>query len=393
MMKKQIFDQIDRERAHWTAMADDIYDHPEIGLEEKHACQLLTDSLKEQGFSVEIGVGGLETAFRAEYVNGQGGPSIGLLCEYDALEGIGHGCGHHVQGPSCLAAAAAIKTVCQDEPYHLVVYGTPAEETIGGKILMKEQGCFQDIDVALMMHPAPTTSTDVKCMAMASFHVTFHGKSAHAAMNPDQGRSALDAILLAAHGIECLREHVLEDTRMHYTILDAGGPCNVVPERAKMGMELRSYNTAYVESVVSRVKKILEGAALMTDTTFEIEERPFFQGKIPVLSLNELLMENAKQVGASTIRPAREKTGSTDFGNVMYDVPGSCIRVAFVPEGTAAHSQTYVMAGKTEAAHDCCIIAAKAMAGTAYDLIHDPAVFEKIRCEFQTNKEKMDREA
>lgn len=390
-MKEQIYNAIEAEKSTWLAMADDIYDHPEIGLEETHACQVLTDSLKEHGFSVQLGVGGLETAFRAEYVNGQGGPSIGLLCEYDALEGIGHGCGHHVQGPSCLAAAAAIKAVCKDIPYRLVVYGTPAEETIGGKILMKERGCFQDIDVALMMHPAPTTTTDVKCMAMASLHVTFHGKSAHAAINPDQGRSALDAILLAAHGIECLREHVLEDTRMHYTILDAGGPCNIVPEQAKMAMELRSYNTAYVKSVEKRVRKILEGAALMTETTFEVEERPFFSGKIPVLSLNELLMENARQLNAPTIRPAREKTGSTDFGNVMYDVPGSCIRVAFVPEGTAAHSQAYVAAGKTEAAHECCVIAAKVLAGAAYDLISDPAVFAEIREEFQANKEKMDR--
>lgn len=389
-MKNQIFDWIDQNRNQWTSMADDIYDHPEIGLQEKHACQVLTDCLRKHGFSVKSGVGGMETAFRAEYTNGQGGPSIGLLCEYDALEGIGHGCGHHVQGPSCLAAATALKELCADKPYRLVVYGTPAEETIGGKILMQERGCFQDIDVALMMHPAPTTCTDIKCMAMASLHVTFHGKGAHAAMNPEQGRSALDAILLAAHGIECLREHVLEDTRMHYTILDAGGPCNVVPEQAQMAMELRSYNTAYVQTVENRVKKILEGAALMTETTFEIKELPFFQGKVPVLSLNELLMENAGLVHAPTIRPPREKTGSTDFGNVMYHVPGSCIRVAFVPEGTSAHSQTYVAAGKSEAAHECCTTAAKILAGSAYDMIHDPILLDRICREFQDNKKKLD---
>lgn len=388
-MKEQFFHWIDDTSAEWTAMADEIYDHPEVGLQEHYACKLLTDSLKARGFSVETGVGGLETAFRAELVNGQGGPSIGLLCEYDALAGIGHGCGHHIQGPSCIAAAAAIQAVCKDLPYRLVVYGTPAEETIGGKILMKEKGCFQDIDVALMMHPAPTTTTDVKCMAMAALHVTFHGKSSHAAINPDRGRSALDAILLAAHGIECLREHVLEDTRMHYTILDAGGPCNIVPERAKMAMELRSYNTAYVKSVEARVRKILEGAALMTETTFEVEELPSFQGKIPVPSLNDLLMDNARLVNAPTIRPPREKTGSTDFGNVMYDVPGSCIRVAFVPEGTTAHSQAYVAAGKSEDAHKCCTVAAKVLAGTIYDLISDPKLLAKVRDEFSGNKEKM----
>lgn len=178
---------------------------------------------------------------------------------------------------------------------------------------------------------------------------------------------------------------------MHYTILDAGGPCNIVPETAKMSMELRSYNTAYVSSVVGRVQKILEGAALMTETTFEVEHLPSFQAKIPVLSLNDLLMKNAKLLNAPTIRPPRERTGSTDFGNVMYDIPGSCIRVAFVPEGTAAHSQAYIDAGKTDAAHACCITAAKVLAGTIYDLISQTSKFAEIRQEFQDNKTKMDQ--
>ena len=256
-MKEALFEVIDRLGGELTALSDDIFDHPEVGYEEYRASGLLCDLLEREGFAVERGIAGIPTAFRAVYENGVGGPSMGLLCEYDALEGIGHACGHHTQGPCTVGAALAVKETVKDQPYRLVIYGTPAEETVGGKIQMKERGCFQDIDVALMMHPSPTTTTDVKCMAMATYQVTFHGISAHAAMSPESGRSALDAVMLAAHGIECLREHVKEDTRLHYTIKDAGGPSNVVPATAKAEFCMRSYNTDYLYGVMERVKKII----------------------------------------------------------------------------------------------------------------------------------------
>ena len=254
---------------------------------------------------------------------------------------------------------------------------------------MKENGCFNDIDVALMMHPSPTTTTDVKSMAMATYQVTYHGIAAHAAMSPDKGRSALDAVMLAAHGIECLREHVKDDTRLHYTIKDAGGPSNAVPAIAKAEFCMRSYNTAYLYEVMERVKKILAGAAMMTETTCEIAEDPFFMAKIPDLTLNKLLMDNAALVNAPTIRPPREKTGSTDLGNVMYDVPGSCIRMAFVPEGTSAHSIEYLKAGKTQKAHDAVTLGAKILAAASYDMIHDPACMEAVIKDFTETKERM----
>lgn len=389
---KELYTEIDFLKEKLVCMADRIFDHPEAGFQETYACGLLTEFLRNEGFQIETGTGGIDTAFRAVWENGTGGPSIGLLYEYDALENIGHACGHHMQGPAILGAAAALKRLCRDVPYRLVVYGTPAEETIGGKILMKERGCFQDIDVALMMHPSPTTTTDVKCMALATYEVVFHGTSAHAAMSPEKGRSALDALLLTAHGIECLREHVKEDTRLHYTILNGGGASNVVPASASAELCMRSYNTAYLKTVTERVRKIIEGAALMTETTFEIRERPFFQAKVPVLSLNRILMEHAEELNAPVIRPPREKTGSTDFGNVMFDVPGSCIRVAFVPEGTPAHSQAYLDAGKGEAASLCTVLAAKILAASVWDLISQPERLSEIRGEFVQTKQKMELE-
>lgn len=385
-MKELLSKYIDKEKERILKMADSIFDSPELGLEEFQAVDKIKSYLKEHDFVVEENIYGFETAFRATYVLGSGGVSIGLLCEYDALEGLGHACAHHMQGPSIIATAVALKEVLREENFKIVVYGTPAEETLGAKVMMTERGAFQDIDVALMMHGSPTTTTDIKSMALSNFDIIFHGTSAHAALAPEQGRSALDGILLMSHGIEFLREHVKEDTRMHYTITDAGGAANVVPKLAKAKLSLRSYDRQYLDTVVERVKKIVQGAAMMTETECEIIQTKALDSKIPVLSLNELLMKNANLLSAPRITAPREKTGSTDFGNVMYRVPGSCIRVAFVPVGSSSHSDIYIEKGKSEEAHEAILLAAKILAYTAYDLISKPETLKKVQEEFAENK-------
>ncbi len=394
MIKEALFENIDQKKETLVRMADYIFDHPEYDGKEYEASALLADYLRENGFSVEMGVGGYETAFRAVYENIPDGenpeaiPSIGILCEYDALAGLGHGCGHHMQGPACTGAAVAVKEICRDKAYRLIVYGTPAEETQGAKCSMIRNGCFHDIDVAFMMHGSPTTCTDVKCLADQSFKVTFHGKRAHAALAPEQGRSAFDALLVAFNGIEFLREHVPDDTRMHYTVTKLPGPANVVPVEAVGKFSLRSFSKTNLEQVVARFHDIIKGAALIAGVTYDVEQISDFYNKIPVMKLNELLMENARLAGAPRLSPPRERTGSTDFGNVMYEIPGSCIRVAFVPEGTSSHSQEFVDAGKTEDAHSCVIYGAKSIAGAAVDLIEDPAVMAAVKAEFAENKKK-----
>lgn len=387
-MKEKIREYTDQIGPQLEELSDSIFDLAEISCQEFQSCKLLEDALTEHGFQVEHGVGGMETSFRAVYEQGTGGPSFGLLAEYDALS-MGHGCGHHMQGPAILGAAFCIQKLAGDRPYKIVVYGTPAEESLGGKIIMQENGCFRDIDIALMMHAAPETCVDIKTMALENFRVTFHGREAHAAMHPEKGRSALDAILLSFHGIELLREHVLEDTRMHYTVLDAGGPTNVVPGKATAEYTLRSYNTGYLAQVVERFKKIIEGAALMTETTFTMERDPAYSAKIPCLKLNELIMENARAFDAPQIAPPREKTGSTDFGNVMYEIPGSCIRMAFVPVGTPAHSQEYLNAGKSEGAHQAVRLSAEILAGTCLDILERPELMDEIRADFTQRKKQM----
>ncbi|MBC2850470.1 M20 family metallopeptidase [Cetobacterium sp. 8H] len=390
-MKQKILESIDKEKEMLVSLGDFIFDNPELGLEEFKSSKKLIDILRNNGFKVEVGVGGFETAFKAIYENGVGGPSIGLLCEYDALEGMGHACAHHLQGPSILGAALSLKNNLKDENYKIVVYGTPAEETIGGKVQMLEKGCFNDIDVALMMHGAPDTTTDVKSLALSNFTVKFHGVRSHAALAPEKGRSALDGLLILFQGIEFLREHVREEVRMHYTITNAGGPANVVPKYAEAKFSLRSYDRAYLNHVIERFKKVVQGASLMTETDYEIIETKSLNNKIPVLKLNEILMNNAKLINAPRISPPREKTGSTDFGNVMYHVPGSCIRVAFVPEGTSSHSDEFLAAGKTEKAHEAILLGAKILAGSAYDIISNKECFDEIKREFNENKNKSNK--
>lgn len=386
--KQMIFAAVDAQRESLLTAADDIYDHPEVGGQEFRASKLLTDFLSSNGFEVEIGLTGLPTAFRAVWQCGRGGPSIGLLCEYDAIEGLGHGCAHHMQGPACIGAALALKAVLQDQNYRIVVYGTPAEETFGGKINMLETGCFQDIDVALMMHGGPDTCTDIKSLAMSEFQVTFHGKAAHAAIAPEQGRSALDALLLAFNGIEFLREHVKEDTRMHYTVAELPGASNVVPDRAVGSFILRSYSREELDKAVERFRQIIQGAALMAGVTYDIEEKSAYDNKIPVIRLNDCVMENAAACGAPGLAPPREKTGSTDYGNVLHRMPGSCARVQFVPPGTSSHSQTFLENGKSESGHAAVLYGAKILAGTAQDLISKPELLAEIQAEFARNSGK-----
>ena len=389
MKKEHIKHALEAYLPELTAMADQIYDLAEPGMEEFQSSKLLADYLQNHGFTVEMGIAGLPTAFRAVYEQGEGGPSFGFLAEYDALKDIGHACGHHMQGPSVIGATLALKDICKEQSYKIVVYGTPAEETIGGKIIMQEKGCFQDIDIALMMHAAPTTCVDLRCMALECFYVNFHGVESHAAMGPDKGKSAFDATLLSFQGIEFLREHVKEDSRMHYTVLDAGGPSNIVPGRTRAEYTLRSYSTDYLENViVPRFYDIIKGACLMTGTTYDIERSYPFKAKIPCITLNDLIMENAGQFDAPQITGPREKTGSTDFGNVMYDVPGCCIRTAFVPEGTSAHSKEYLDAGKTDKAHAALRSGSEILAGTCVDILENPELLQKIKEEFQERKKK-----
>ena len=392
-MKEKLFSYIDSIKKDMTSISDYIFDNPELGLKEYKSSKILCDYLQKNGFNIELGIVELETAFKATYQVGSGGISIGLLCEYDALENLGHACGHHLQGSAIIATAMALKETLKNLNFNIIIYGTPAEESTSGKVAMLKKGCFNDIDIALMMHGASDTCVDVKSLAMSKFEIRFHGVNSHAALAPEKGRSSFDACILFFQGIEFLREHIKEDTKIHYTVLNAGGPANIVPKLSTLSLYVRSYNKDYLDTVIERVKNISHGAAMMTETTDEIIEVKSLYSKVPVLSLNDIIMNNAELLNAPNIKPPRQKTGSTDFGNVMYTVPGSCIRVAFVKEGITAHSEEFLKAGKTEEAYAAIIYAAKILAATSYDIISNKEIFNKVIDEFNKNKKDLQNES
>ena len=387
MIKQQLFSKIDSLKNKIILLSDRIFDHPELGNEEIQASEWLISEFENAGFTIEKSPMNIPTAFIATWSHKGGGYKIGLLCEYDALP-MGHACGHQLQGPATLAAAIALKENAGDVPFTLKIFGTPAEETTSAKLPMAAQGYFDDLNIALMMHGSDRTTVDDKSLALNLINFTFIGTESHAAVAPEKGRSALDALILLFNGIEFLREHIRSDARIHGIIKEGGVAANIVPGKAVGQFYIRASDRAYLDELVARVIKVAQGAALMTETEVKIDELKRYDNKISVPTLNQLLLDNAKLAGAQDITPPRASTGSTDFSTVNYRVPGACIRAGFLPLGTSSHSQMWLDKGKSEEAHNAILIAAKSLAGTVADLLASPEKQKQLAHEFQTEKTK-----
>lgn len=379
---------IEKEKHLLIETSDYIFDNPELGNQEFEASKRLTKILEDSNFKVEFNISNLPTAFKATYINGTGGPKIGLLCEYDALENLGHACGHHMQGPAIVGAATAVVNTLKDYPFELYVFGTPAEETESGKLVMVKDGVFDDLDVALMMHGGDRTTVDSKSLALNLVNFEFKGKSSHAAVAPEQGISALDAVIMTFNGIEYLREHVRSDVKMHGVILEGGKTANIVPDWAVAQFYIRAADREYLNEVVERVYNVARGAAQMIGAEVNIKEIKAYDNKINVETLNKVLLKNAEMLGAKEITPPREKTGSTDFSSVTYRVPGACIRVCFTPFGASSHSQQWLDSAKSEDGHNAVIIGAKTLAVTCIQLIKDKNLMADIKEEFNKVKRR-----
>ena len=264
----------------------------------------------------------------------------------------------------------------------LVIYGTPAEETTSAKLPMAKQGIFDDLDVAIMMHGGDRTTVDGKSLALNLVDFVFHGKASHAAIAPEKGISALDAVLMMFNGIEYLLEHVRQDVRIHGVITDGGRAANIVPERAAAQFYIRANDRPYLDQVVERVCNVARGAALAVGATVEINEVKAYDNKLNVDTLNKLLLEEAAGAGAKLITPPRQFTGSTDFSCVSYRVPGACLRVNFIAFDTPSHSDAWLAAGKSAAAHEAVLAAAKTIACACYSLVRNKSLMASVRDEF-----------
>ena len=376
--KEKLLHSVDAYTDELFAIACDIFDHPEYGRTEVYASDLLTKYLEEKGFTVERGLADLPTSFRATWERGTGGPSIGFLLEYDSLKGMGHACGHHLQGPNAITAALALREAWEGD-FKLVLYGTPDEEIAGGKIDMVNAGCFRDVDVMFGTHTGQGTSASYKNMALAPTWVTFHGTPAHAAGSPWKGHSALDALMLCFHALEIMREHVKDGCRIHYTVREATGPSNIVHEKASAHITLRSHDRLYLEQdMVPRMHDIVKGACMMTGTTAEITPRPVYWNHVPVMALRELVLDTAEELGAPKLnRVPTMSNGSTDIGNVSWVAPTTNVTVYYSDKN--GHTVPYMEEGKSEQARKSLISAAHIVGLSALKLLEDPALLKTIQ--------------
>ncbi len=384
--KESVFRLIEGMKGELFELSDFIHSHPELGNEEHQAVRAITDILRTNHFEVETGLAGLDTAFKATYKKGDGNFKIGLICEYDALADLGHGCGHNLQPASVVGAALSLAKIVGDQSVTIEVIGTPAEETTSGKIPMTKAGCFDHLDIALMMHAGDRTTVDGRSLAVDNFEFDFTGKESHAAVAPEKGISALDGVLMTFNGMEYLREHVRSDVRIHGIITDGGSAPNIVPGKATAKFSFRAADRKYLDQVVERALNVVKGAALTTGTSVKIEKIKSLESKLNVQTLNDVLLKNAALAGADNITPPRERTGSTDFSIVTHRVPGACIRVSFVPLGVSNHTKDWVVASNSEAGNKAIIAAAKTLAATCLDVIHSEPLQYRIKEEFLTAK-------
>lgn len=389
-LKHRARDVVDRIANELIAANDHLYHHPEIGHQEFQSVALLREILARYGIASDSGTAGMATAFQAELSGRRPRPRIALLAEYDALPGVGHGCGHNIIGTSTIGAAIALHSVASDLPGSVVLFGTPCEESTaenaGGKVPMVEQGLFDDVDAALMMHPSTLNTISTRSsLAARGFDFEFFGVPSHAASRPHEGINALDAVILTYHGINALRQHVKPDVRIHGIITNGGQAANVVPEYASCRFRVRSESASYLDEVVEKVLNCARGAAMMTGATFRHTEyaNPY-KNYLPNQVLAELGFAILREMGIAIDEQLPEPgMGSTDFGNVSHKTPCLTYRFAIGDEGLRGHSHEFAEATLTERGHAALVNAAKALAMTAIELICKPELLKAARQEWE----------
>ncbi|HRW08668.1 MAG TPA: M20 family metallopeptidase [Caldilineaceae bacterium] len=451
-----IVNYLEQEDEKLAYIAKEIWDHPQIGLQETFAADLLARECEEAGFTVERGVGQMPTAFVASW--GEGKPIIGVLGEYDALPGLsqelsaqktpierggpGHGCGHNLFGTASFAAALAVKVAMEENnlPGTIRFYGCPAEETLVGKTFMAKDGVFDDLDAAVCWHPGDTNQIwHSSSLAMNSFKVNFYGVAAHGAAAPHLGRSALDGAQLMDVGVNYLREHVIQEARIHSVITSGGQAPNVVPAYAQIWYFVRAPQRSQVDEIYARMLDIAKGAALMSGTTYDIDFVTGCYDVLPNSVMSNLMLEKLREAGpmafteqekafakqlqstfpagsldysfeglkknaaggfakADLDNPLWEQVipfkpepqvmpGSTEVGDVSYITPTGQLTTTCWPFGTPPHSWQIVASSGSSIGAKGMLHAAKAMALTAYDLMIKPDLLAAAQKEFQAATE------
>ncbi len=350
-----------------------IHRHPEVGLAETKACAWQIELLQRLGFALETNYSDLATAYRAQ--KGKGRPAVAFLAEYDALPGIGHGCGHNLICAVAIAAGHGLAEALAASGIEgtSVILGTPAEEGKGGKVQIIARGGLNGIAAALMAHPYNITTADSGCLAVKRYDVVFYGQSAHASVAPEEGRNALDAVMLLFHGINAWRQHLPPATRIHGIVTEGGHAPNIVPERAAATFYLRAAEGKTLAAMIERFQRIAEGAALMTATRAEVHvgDVGYRAGK-PNPVFNADYLRQAAELGLEPQAGAKQGLGSTDFGDVSQIVPAAHLYFG-IASGVPLHSPEFAAAAGSEHALQRMLLAGEALARIAYRFCADAA--------------------
>ena len=382
-LKEQVQLEVNQLASDLLAVSRFLHANPELGYEERQAAELLTDVLEEHGFAVTRGVADLPTAFTGRA--GSGSPRIAFLAEYDALPGLGHACGHNLIGTASLGAALAVKSILDRVSGEILLVGCPAEERGGGKIALTEAGVFAGTDAAMLVHPSNRTEMVKLALGMRELTVEFFGKASHAAAAPDQGINALDAAVLSYTAIGALRQQVRSDARIHGIITHGGQAPNIIPEYAAARYYVRALDLEYVDDLFRRVAACCEAAAQATGCRVKVTaaSKDYHPYK-PVYSLAELFQRNLESLGERVDQgPVDKELGSTDVGNVSQVVPTIQPMLQISPREVTCHMAAFAEAAGSEAGQRAMLLAAKAMAMTAVDLLTEPTSLERVKAEFR----------
>jgi amidohydrolase len=376
--KRRISERVDARGEALDRLALDIHARPEVAFEERFAANALADYLESEKVAVRRAAGGLETAFVAEA--GSGGPVVAILGEYDALPGIGHGCGHNLMGAAAIGAFLALRDALDGVRGRIRVIGCPAEERGNGKVRLMKGGAFEGVDAALIFHPGDRDEIDPLMLAMVSLDVELLGKAAHAAAEPHDGVNALDGLVLGWTAMSALRLLVRSDSRIHGIITDGGKAANIIPDRAAATLMVRSPDNVYLGELRRRVLACFEGAAVATGT----ELRPTWSDVCELVNTNrplaEAFAENARSLGRTMhARRPSDTHGSTDMGNVTTVIPGIHPFLSITEGPVPGHSIAFTEAARTPRALETMRLAAKAMAMTALEVLTDPALLKRAK--------------
>ena len=379
---------VETNRAEILELSHRIHAHPEPAFEEFQAATWIAQAVRAHGFAVEHPAGSQATAIRGRLRGGRaeqpGGdrPRIGILAEYDALPGLGHGCGHNTMAASGVGAAIALAAIAAELPGEIVFLGSPAEERGSGKAIMLEDGLFDDLDAALLFHPSDMTHVTCGLLASEDVEVTFHGFQAHAASDPWLGRNALDAMILLFSSVGLWRQQLRPDARVHGVILEGGTAANIIPDRTVAWFMIRSSEEGEYERMRSRFEELCNAAALAAECTVDV----VFSGQASTMRNNMVL---ANRFGANLAAygvpagPQPDNLGSSDMGNISQVLPAIHPCVAICRTGVAGHSIEFRDAAATPYADEVTLLVATIVAQTAYELFVDPALVKAAWDEFR----------